>query len=205
MNILHLILDAFFPKFCCHCGWIGTLLCRKCYCKIEFDQTIHQLVILQSVQSCTQYNEVSTNIVHTLKYQSVIAVAQLCARMMFLFMKIPVTDLITAVPLHSKRQRARGFNQAEEIAKELSRLLNTPYLPLLVRKKETLNFAKIKDKEQRQLLTEDLFTLNTRYEQHIRGKSILLIDDVWTSGATLLACASKLPTKNIHAITFSHG
>jgi competence protein ComFC len=120
----------------------------------------------------------------------------------------PTFDIITSVPLHKKRQNQRGFNQAEVIAKELARLLCIEYMALLVRNKETINFAKVADKHTRAELARSLFSINEKSQPLIKNKSILIVDDVWTTGATLNACSQLLETiqvSKVTAATFSHG
>lgn len=206
MSLLSLLIDAFFPHICCHCKKIGTVLCEKCYSQLEF--FINDSDEKDPIKACTKFGEVSSSIVHTLKYDSVKDLGLVCARIMYMSCVFPEVDIITAVPLHKKRQRQRGFNQAEVIAKELGRLLDIEYQPLLLRTKETINFAKVRDKDKRAELSNNLFEVNPDSKDLIASKSILIIDDVWTTGATLEACAEVLKASDVtHVakITFSHG
>jgi len=99
-------------------------------------------------------------------------------------------DLIVAVPLHKKRQCERGYNQSYLLAKELSKLINLPMDETsLVREKYVLPQARTGSVEERRENVRDVFACR---EDTIRGHSILLIDDVTTSGATMNACASVL-------------
>lgn len=98
-------------------------------------------------------------------------------------------DILVPVPLHHKKQNIRGYNQSELIAHELGTYLNIPTVPnLLIRNKETkalksLNFI------QRKIQLNSSFELS----QPIEGiKRILLIDDIYTTGSTLDACAKAL-------------
>ena len=100
-------------------------------------------------------------------------------------------DLIIPVPLHPSRECERGFNQALVLAEEVAHLSQ---LPLdehsLARRSQTrMHRAGMDAKARRQSLT-DAFTV--RHPKLIEGKSVLLVDDVFTTGATASACASVL-------------
>ena len=201
MGLLSFLIDGIFPPLCAHCGKLGTFLCPKCYNKLEFSQKVHFIADGIPVQSSTNYSDVSAAIVHTLKYDSVKPLAKICAEIIYFSCDISDCDLITSVPLHPVRQRLRGFNQAEEIALQLAKLLQKPYIPLLKRTKHTINFAKVTDKEERKKLSDGLYTLNPKY-QNLKYNSALIIDDVWTTGATLKSCSINI--KNPYLLTFTH-
>ncbi len=98
-------------------------------------------------------------------------------------------DLILSVPLHKKRQRLRGYNQADLLAKYLSEELQIPYdSKALSRTKNTQTMNRL-TKSQRAPNVRDAFSL----ENHqIKTKKILLIDDIYTTGATAKAIAALL-------------
>lgn len=201
-----LLLDTVFPRFCCSCGWIGCLLCSNCYEKIEFSGELQSSSHLSSVQAATQYGETTQAIIHTLKYQNVKEVAVLCARIIYLSCNLPTVDLITAIPLHHYRLNERGFNQAEVISQELSQLLSIPYQPLVLRPYHTEKLAQTTSRQSRRKVIEAAFTFNSLTS--CSNKTILLVDDVWTTGATLNAAAQVLVSagaKEVHGVTFTHG
>jgi len=104
---------------------------------------------------------------------------------------LETADLIVPVPLHADRERERGFNQAVVIARELARLSR---LPLdehsVVRRLHTeLHRAGMDAKARRQSVA-DAFAV--RHRDLIVGKRVLLVDDVFTTGATVSACAEVL-------------
>lgn len=184
------------------------MLCDKCYSHIEFSNNATLLDQSLTIQACTRFGEVSSSIVHTLKYDSVKDLGVVCARIMYMSCLFPEVDIITAVPLHKKRQDQRGFNQAEVIATELSRLLNLQYLPLLLRQKETINFAKVTKKDTRARLSSSLFAINPSFQRLVQNKSILIVDDVWTTGATITSCAKVLLNQKaikVSGLVFTHG
>lgn len=112
-------------------------------------------------------------------------------------------DLLVPVPLHFSRKAARLFNQAELLAKDLSRLSGVPVAAALKRVRATISQAQLGAKERRANV-EGAFVAALSGEAPLRGKCILLIDDVMTTGATLDACAKALKKagpKAIYALT----
>jgi competence protein ComFC len=100
-------------------------------------------------------------------------------------------DFIIPVPLHESRRLGRGFNQAEEIAREISRLLDTPLIPdVLYCVRKTRQQAKLPAAE-REVNVRGAFAVDDE-EGMLKGKRIILVDDVTTTGATLRENARML-------------
>ncbi|PIY79402.1 MAG: hypothetical protein COY81_02830 [Candidatus Pacebacteria bacterium CG_4_10_14_0_8_um_filter_43_12] len=207
MSLSDWLLELFFPRWCCHCGSYGELLCADCFNQIEFSVEIVKTENLDSLSSLTVFNAIGRDLIHALKYASVKQVAITCARMMYLYGKIPEVDILTAVPLHPHRQAQRGFNQAKEIAIELARLLKLPYLEITERVVHTTNLAKVSSRQQRAKTIQGQFRLREFDHTLLVNKRVLIIDDVWTTGATLQEVAltiKKLPVVNIAGFVFAH-
>ncbi len=98
-------------------------------------------------------------------------------------------DCVTAVPMRPLRKRRRGYNQAELLAKALSEQLNIPYEPLLTKVMDTPSQRYSTAKERRVNLRA-AFDLAPKAE--VDGKTVLLADDIKTTGSTLNACALTL-------------
>lgn len=98
-------------------------------------------------------------------------------------------SLVTFVPLHAKRLRVRGFNQAQLLAVQLSKRISVPVAPLLKKTAHTKNMAKL-GRADRARLIAGTFALDGSTD--LRGKTILLVDDVLTTGATANECANVL-------------
>ena len=114
-------------------------------------------------------------------------------------------DLITYIPLHPKRLVERGFNQAEQLAIGLNRLTELPIYPLLIRVKETAKQSKT-GKQERKKQLEGAFEINGSYIHIINGKNILIIDDIYTTGATLQEVAKILVedgAKTVNSLTLA--
>lgn len=99
-------------------------------------------------------------------------------------------DCVIPVPLHSKKQKQRGFNQSEVIARGIASCLSIPcHRHLLIRKQETSTQTR-KNRYNRWQNVSDVF--DTPDPSPLVNKSVLLVDDVITTGSTLEACAQKL-------------
>ena len=99
-------------------------------------------------------------------------------------------DLIVPVPLHVNRQRQRGYNQCDYFAQGLSEILHIPYEPhVMKRLKENVSQTK-RTRYDRWENVEGIFAL--AQPEKVKGKHILLVDDVITTGATIESCASAL-------------
>jgi ComF family protein len=106
------------------------------------------------------------------------------------FLRERCADLIVPVPLHPRRLRWRGFNQSVLLARQVSCARATPMDPfVLVRQRETPPQTQLTEEERRKNM-RGAFALNP--DRPIEGKSILLIDDVYTSGATVNECSRTL-------------
>jgi competence protein ComFC len=96
-------------------------------------------------------------------------------------------DGIVPVPLYPRKERQREFNQAERLTRALSRAVNVPALPRVLRRvKETSTQTRL-DKDRRRANVRDAFI-----SQPVSGKRFVIVDDVFTTGATLDSCARVL-------------
>ena len=115
--------------------------------------------------------------------------------------------LITDVPLHKNRLKSRGYNQSELLAKELSQLLNLEYMPsCLTRKIDTKPQFKLDKKKRRENIL-GAFVVNPKIKTSIKGKRIILVDDIATTGATLRECAKILKQSGVEkviGVTLAH-
>lgn len=112
-------------------------------------------------------------------------------------------DIITFVPASKKRVKERGYNQAEELANELSKLINIPTLNLLIKTKETVHQTQLSRKERLQNLMGSIAVAD---KWQIKGKNILVIDDVFTTGSTMSTCAKvlkKAGATNVYGLTLA--
>lgn len=100
-------------------------------------------------------------------------------------------DVLTFVPLHKKRQRERGYNQAEELAKVVSACSGIPCEPLLVRTRSTMPQMSLNALLRAQNI-EGAFVVDPRRKQEPLPRKIVIVDDIFTTGSTLGECASAI-------------
>lgn len=98
-------------------------------------------------------------------------------------------DIITCVPMHFIRRVRRGYNQSELLAEKIAFKTGIPFQNFLVRKRYTINQARLSSKKRRSNL---IGAIDLKKDVCVKGKRILLVDDVRTSGTTLITCAKVL-------------
>lgn len=103
-------------------------------------------------------------------------------------------DYIVPVPLHRKRQQERGYNQSEQLAQGISLQTNLPICTTALARTRNNRTQTHKSGFERWQNTEQLFCSTPQAIELLTNKHILLIDDVLTTGATLVACADALST-----------
>ncbi len=99
-------------------------------------------------------------------------------------------DLIVPVPLAKKRMRARGYNQSMEIAQGVSQITGIPVCDDVVIRKTFKSSQTKMNRWQRVDNVEDAFEL--KKPEKIRGKHLLMVDDVVTTGSTIISCAKEM-------------
>lgn len=114
-------------------------------------------------------------------------------------------DYVMPVPVHFTRLLSRGFNQSALIAKGLGD--SRQYLDGFKRIKKTKRLKNL-SRDERQMVLKDAIILKSVFRSSVLGKNILIVDDIYTTGATLNACAKTLyeaGAKNVYAMTFAMG
>ena len=114
-------------------------------------------------------------------------------------------DLLIPVPLHRQRLRERGFNQALLLVKEISFRTGIPYRKtILQKKKPTIPQVTLSGRERERGLRGAFHVIG---KEGLVGKSVLLVDDVYTTGATVNECSKVLRrggAKNVDVLTLAH-
>lgn len=212
-NFFSSLIEIIFPEFCIGCKKLNTLLCNKCYEKLEFIQfkinTKNKTPYLDSIICCCSYEDLAKKIVYELKYKSVINAGKIIAHIMYYNSNFNDCDLITFVPMHKKKIGKRGFNQSKVIANELSKLLNKPIAELLIKNKNTKSQMSLGLKSDRQFNVEGSIEMNPKVLKEVVSNnfSVLIVDDVFTSGTTLNYCAKTLKEfgfSRVHTACFLH-
>jgi len=200
-KLVQFILDLLFPSFCVGCDREGSVLCAACRSTIVIQRIPTRPAgrsSLSMIYAATEYREQRTvsRLIGALKYHGVKRAADHCADILTTHLRLaqfaPQKNyLVTAVPLYKKRLRERGFNQAELIAKNIAAQYVLPYAPrILARTIHTTPQTEMKERAQRLENVKGTFVCYNG--ETVRGKYIMLIDDVTTTGATFEACAQAL-------------
>ncbi len=161
-----------------------------------------------SAHSVFEYKDEIISAVHKFKYSSQKFLYEPFAEYMcekFATLNLS-PDIITAVPLHINRERERGYNQAKLLATFISKKFNMKYLDLCEKIKDNTSQTEL-DYKMRQENVKDVYKLLKNERKFIKGKSILLIDDIFTTGATTNEISKLLKSagaKEINILTFAH-
>lgn len=143
------------------------------------------------IRAAIAYGEIARSVVLRLKYGKRTAFADTAARHMARLMP-DHTDVIVPVPLHRWRLWSRGFNQAALIGIALGKLTGTPCdVDSLTRRRATPMLRGL-GKHARSKAVRGAFAIAPERRGRLRGKSVVLVDDVHTSGATTAACTAQL-------------
>lgn len=189
------------PPWCLGCGCslanlgAGIERCRACRKQTRpfpFDRVIAPF----------RYEGVIPSLVYALKYRGRLSLvpsfADWMAKAVLDRMGNDSLDLCAPVPLHPTRFRERTFNQAERLGQALAKQLHLPFrADLLRRKRATLSQTTL-DRSDRMANLKGAFELNPTHS--VTGLRILLVDDVFTTGATAIACSATLKDHGAKAV-----
>ncbi len=203
--------DLLFPPRCVGCGRGGSFLCPPCQAGLPRAQATlcpHCGRPLRPGEACLPcrpwpfavdgivspllFEGAVREAVHGFKYANFRALAASLASLLADYLEAnPLPgDVLVAVPLHRGRLRERGYNQAALLATELGRRLRRPVVEgCLVRHRPTPPQVRTASVEERRRNVEGAFGCR---DGRLQGQRVLLIDDVYTTGATLNACAQAL-------------
>lgn len=217
MQILNFILDIIFPKICLSCDhYSDSYICEKCLGKIKFvgipscpicekptrfGESHVKCKKRRGIDGLTvgidYSDETVQKIIHEFKYKGITnSASELVEK--FLYPKIRVGGVsvtkgikITFVPMHPDKERKRGYNQSEILAREIGRVLNLPVVKLLKRVKYNASQMSLKKMEDRKKNVEGIFRPEAS-SLIFTGMNIILVDDVTTTGATLFEAVRVL-------------
>ena len=129
--------------------------------------------------------------IHRLKYRRDLGLAEPLATHLIDLFQITnwSIDLVTCVPLNPIREKERGYNQSKEIARPLALLLKQPFEPRAIQRLRNTHSQVGLSAEERSKNVRGAFQAQ---KSKVNGKSVLLVDDVATTGATINACANAL-------------
>lgn len=205
MILIDLLIDFIFPKYCAGCGKEGEFLCGECKGKLELALQICPMCCRASMGGWTHEgckkrngmdglvavyrykNEVMKKAIEAIKFEFNRDLIEILLQDSNVETGIGF-DYLVPVPLHRLRENWRGFNQAMVICKHIKERSNTEILVALYRTKNTQQQARIRNKKLRVENVKGAFKIR----EEVRGKNILLVDDVFTSGASMRECTKVL-------------
>ena len=190
---LEALLDIIYPydNKCIICGVEGFLgICSKCKSEIK---RVHQQ---EEIMAYGYYGGVLKKLILNLKYHKSFIAGKVLADLLcqIIIEKKLSIDCICYVPISKDSLKKRGFNQCSVLAKNISSILDIPVIDCLVKVKET----KLLGKEERMKNILDAFEIKNK--EKLFKKNILLIDDVYTTGATINECKKNIEKCNINKI-----
>ena len=202
--------DFVMPIACVHCGVEGALLCERCVegspklpanvCYTCADPTSEHMTRcgdcaalpppLDRLIAVYRYGGAARSAVHALKYRHIKAIAPVMADLMSLhpFPRRVKLDCVVPVPVHADRLRERGYNQASLLAGDVADNLHLKFLAqALIKTRATVSQVEL-SRQERAMSLRGAFTANFRFDD----AHVLLVDDVCTTGNTLMNCAAAL-------------
>ena len=214
-------LDLLYPPVCGGCGKVGSRWCDECQQRVEIlNGTLCDVCGLpqdtdgicdtcrvdrphfHALRAWAIFEDPLRSALHKLKYRKDVALGDaLAARMVHYVKRLNWTlDMIVPIPLGRQRYKERGYNQVGMIAKPLAMALDVEFAPkALMRCKETRTQVGLSKQERRK-------NVHGAFQAGIgvRGKNILVLDDVSTTGSTLSSSAEALfssGAKDVYALT----
>lgn len=219
MRLIENIVDLIAPLHCIICGVEGSIACEPCiaaelinlpsccfYCAkittyFNVCDKCSKKSPLKAVWCVTEYGSFAQSVIKAYKYDAIRAVKGTVVKEMIKV--LPANNfLITSIPTASNRIRQRGFDHCLLIAKEIAKQRKLNYSTLLYRTSSVHQVGS--NKTERLNQTKDLFYIKNF--QEVSNQSILLIDDVATTGATMQSAArvlNKAGAKEIYGLVFA--
>lgn len=208
MDLFNSIISLFYPDRCPYCNRViphKDIACEKC--RQDFPDYIFKRYAKGGYYcySPFAYSDNFKSAVKRFKFRNHPEYSKKLVYPMADILKENVTDVdfdfVSYVPMHRKKLNTRGYNQAQLLAKDLGKVLNLPCEDTLVKIKE--------NKEQHTCKKEDRYknvkgVYKATKSENIKGKTILLVDDIVTTGNTLGECCrilKKSGAKEIYCVT----
>lgn len=191
-------------RFCLDCwqslAFLGEPCCTRCGLPFEYDSgadaecgaCIAHPPEFERLRSAVAYGEIARKVALKLKYSGRPAVAETLAFFMQRHLEPDPDALLVPVPLHRWRIWTRGYNQSALVASALSRRSGIPTDLALIQRVKATPPLKGLGRTERALAVRGAFRMSEPAKARARGRTIILVDDVFTSGATANACAKVL-------------
>lgn len=200
-------LEFLHPPWCSCCGEPftfdvpGSVLCEKCVAQSPQER------VLDRVRSVSAYKGTARTLVLKLKHTDATYLAPFMGTLMQKTAKeFGKVDYIVPVPLHWTRLFRRQYNQSALLAYYLSEVMQCPCVPSLLKRSRATPSQEGRNAQERRDNVQNAFSIPSQWKKRLPGKTVLLIDDVWTTGATCEACAcvlKKFQASQVYVLVFS--
>ena len=204
MNYIEAFLDIIFPKVCGFCGSICTnALCKKCEITLKNKQNggYNTNPIKQGIQYfdkhiyLAKYEGIIKKKLIEYKFKDKSYLAQTFAQMIIKDEKIcrffKKYDIITSVPVHKERKKQRGYDQCELIIKNLDKMnMNIKVEKDILVKTKNIKPQSTLNKKNRMKNIKNVYSIKN--SEKVKGKSIIIFDDIYTTGSTVNECSRML-------------
>ena len=198
------IIDLIYKQRClgCGCSKTGEILCKTCEKELKFSIVYAQNIYEEiEIFSALKYEGIVKKLIQQFKFNHRKSISKILAALLYeYFLKIGRTNntIIIPVPSHKQRILKRGYCHTNLICQEFSRLSNIKIETKILKKiKNTKPQYKLSIEKRRKNL-KGSFALNL---ENYNGENILLIDDIFTTGATLEEIINTFKKENINNLT----
>lgn len=219
-NLKKYIIDIFFPNRCPFCGKVikwNEACCEKCIGEIPFISTEYCKKCGQEICICNETELYYDGCISMVYYSGIVKKGIVNFKLDKAVNLIDVfendiykrlssmtviddIDIVTAVPMNKTAKRMRGYNQADIIAKRVSKIINKPATADVLIKSRNDIIQHELNRHERAKAVKGLFSASAKHISGIDGKVILLCDDVTTTGSTLNECAYILKQHGAKAV-----
>lgn len=204
---LRVAVDATLPARCVHCGqpahggaW-SPFLCSRCVGHLRYCSGAVELSDGRRAYASFRFEGPARSLLHALKYHGVTATAGPLGKQLASLIDGHGVELVVPIPLHWRRRWVRGHNQARTLARQAARSLPTAMLcDALVRVRATAPQVGL-GRARRRANLAGAFALRTRSRRRIAGRRIALIDDVLTTGRTMIEASAVLSAHGARQVT----
>lgn len=215
MNIsapISYLLSFFYPNRCPFCGDViepRKTCCNSCLSRIKTDSAKYFIGNRWLSTSPFLYKDLPKQAVLRLKFNDCGQIAPAMGKYMIDAVKENFSeysfDIVAFVPMHRKRKNKSLYNHSKLLAKEIAKELKLPLISLLVKTKYNKPQHRLNSKERLKNV-KGTFGVNKKYLKTVRNRTVLLCDDVSTTGATLCECCKvleKAGAEDIFCVTFA--
>ncbi len=205
-------------RFCSSCyGALELLSMQKCYgCGYEADRLhdgycyhcLQDPLDFKSFHAACRYNDFAASLVGGLKFGDQLHLAPAMAQLMLQSLRLRQEEkepmMVVPVPMHYKRRWRRRYNQSAELARHIAKSLEMPYVPHIITRYKATKPQLGQTGASRRRNLKNAFRVEEKL-QHLPQRSILLIDDVVTTGSTIKEISKSLAKAGykIHVLVFA--